>query len=111
MRLEGKRGRQAKNTPKSALLLTFYGNNPWFVGSLNFSLHSVENYGSGCSNSDQSEAKKAKEEPCSAAAGLIAGLGDAEGSEEGRGKRFEESHGLMVRGRDGGGTIFGGLQG
>ena len=95
---EGKRGRQAKNTPKSALLLTFYGNLPWFIRLIHFSLHCVENYDSCCSNSDHKDAKKSKKEPDSATEGLIAGLGDAEGSKEGGCEGFQESHSLMVRG-------------
>ena len=42
----GRRGRQPKNTPKSALLLTFYGNLPWFIRLINFSLQIAKKYDS-----------------------------------------------------------------
>ncbi len=58
----------------------------------------MKHYDSQGSNRDQDEGKEAEEEPGGAAPGLVAGLGDAEGSKEGRGKRLKESHGLMVRG-------------
>jgi hypothetical protein len=66
----------------------------------------MENYDSRSPNRDQDEAEKPKKEPGSTAAGLIAGLGDTEGTEEGRSERLKESHGLMVRGWDGGVAIF-----
>jgi hypothetical protein len=93
------------------LLLTFYGNNLWFMGSLNFSLHCAKNYDSHGSDTDHDEAKEAKKEPGGAAPSLVAGLGDAEGTEEGSGERLKELHGLMVRGREGGGAIFGVVKG
>ena len=93
-----RRGRQPKNTPKSALLLTFYGNLPWFIGLINFSLHNVENYDSRGSDREHDESQKPKKEPDSAAELLVAGLRDAEGAKEGGCEGFQESHGLMVRG-------------
>jgi len=84
------------------LLLTFYGNLPWFIGLINFSLHIVENYDSRGSNSEHDESQKSEEEPDSAAEGLLGGLGDTEGSKEGGCEGFQESHGSMVRGLDGG---------
>lgn len=90
---DGRRGRQAKNTPKSALLLTFYGNLPWFIRLVNFSLHIVENYDSCRSNCGHNDGQKPEKEPDSTAESLVGGLSDAEGAEEGGCESFQESHG------------------
>jgi hypothetical protein len=92
------RVRQAKDTPKSALLLTFYGNLLWFKRLVNFSLHIVENYDSCCPDGEHDKRQKTKKEPDRTAEGLIGRLGDAEGSKEGGCEGFQESHSSMVRG-------------
>jgi hypothetical protein len=79
------------------LLLTFYGNLPWFIGFMNFSLHIVENYDSRGSNSEHYKGQKPKKEPDGATEGSVAGLGDAEGPKEGGCEGFQESHTWMVR--------------
>jgi hypothetical protein len=57
----------------------------------------VKNYDTYGANRNQNEGQEAKKEPSSAAASLIGGLSDAEGTEEGGGERLEESHEVMVR--------------
>jgi hypothetical protein len=79
------------------LLLTFYGNLPWFISFMNFSLHIVENYDSRGSDSEHYKGQKPKKEPDGATEGSVAGLGDAEGSKEGGCEGFQESHTWMVR--------------
>jgi hypothetical protein len=57
----------------------------------------VENYDSGGSNSEHNEGEEPKKEPDSARTCVVAGLSDAEGTEEGGRERLKESHTLMVR--------------
>ena len=58
----------------------------------------MQNYDSRGSKSEHDYSQKSKEKPDSPAEGLIAGLGDAEGSKEGGCEGFQDSHGLMVLG-------------
>jgi len=58
----------------------------------------MENYDSRGADGGENEGQEAEKEPDGAAAGLIARLGDAEGSEKGSREGLKEVHGVMVRG-------------
>jgi hypothetical protein len=75
----------------------FYGNLLWFIGIMNFSLHASEKYDTASSDCNHDDRQKPEKEPGGAAEPLLAGLGDAEGPEEGGRNGFKESHVLMVR--------------
>lgn len=94
----GRRGRQAKNTPKCHFLRTLNSNLLWFMWIINFSLQAVENYDSCGSDGDENQSEKSEQEPDSLATHLVAWLGDAEGSKEGGRQGLKESHVLMVLG-------------
>jgi hypothetical protein len=66
---------------------------------MNFSLHAAEKYDTHGSDRNRDEGQKPEEEPDGAAEPLLAGLGDAEGPEEGGRNGFKEVHALMVRPR------------
>ncbi len=78
---------------------------------MNFSLHIVENYDSRGSDGEHDESQKPEEEPDGAAEGLVAGLGDAEGSKECGCEGFQESHASMVLGWIAGGARLDGEAG
>ena len=69
----------------------------------------MEKDGSGDEKDGQNEGDHGEDEPGGAAAVLRAGFGDAEGSEEGIGEGFENSHKLRIRRALGGcGLLAGG---
>ena len=93
----GRRGRQAKNTPKTDFRGTLNGNLPWFMGLINFSLQAVENNDSCGSECDEDQGEKGEEKPNGPAEHLVGGLSDAEGPEKGGRESLKESHASMVR--------------
>ena len=58
----------------------------------------MENYDAAGTDCQHNQGDQPEQEPGGAAAHLVAGLGDAEGSEEGGRKGLKESHVSMVRG-------------
>jgi hypothetical protein len=71
-----------------------------YLGSPDYKLwsHDVQNYANGGTDCEHNQGKETKEKPGGAATGLVAGLGDAEGSKEGGCKCLKELHESMVRG-------------
>jgi hypothetical protein len=94
----GRRGRQAKNTPKRGFWGALNGNLPWFIGFINFSLQTTENNHSCGSEGDEDHGEKGEEKPYSPAQHLVGGLSDAEGPKKGGRESLKESHASMVRG-------------